>query len=52
MTDLTTLLEEVKYITEKHKDKIYDEQNPEFFISEIYWCEIDNVFKFKTNSEG
>jgi len=33
------ILEELKFITEKHGDKIFDEDNPEFYISDIYWCE-------------
>jgi hypothetical protein len=45
------LAEEVKFICERHGDKIYDEENPEFYISEIYWCEIENVFKYKTERD-
>lgn len=51
MFDPKEIIEELKYITEHYGDKIYDEENPEFFISEIYWCEEDQVFKFKTDRE-
>ena len=45
------IIEELKYITDHHGDKIYDADNPEFYISEIYWCEEDRVFKFRTDCE-
>lgn len=45
------IVEELKYITGHHKNKIFDADNPEFYISEIYWCDIDGCFKFKTQWE-
>lgn len=45
------IVKEIKFITEHHGDKIFDADNPEFYISGIYWCEEDMCFKFRTESE-